>query len=111
MATESGPGCTVNVVVPEIEPCVADMVLVPVATPVASPLALIVVTAVLEEAQVTWLVMFCVLLSEYVPVAVNCCVASRLDCRICGSDGDRGQCRRGTRVEYHVNPVVRGIKV
>ena len=33
-----------------------------------------VATVVVAEAQVTWLVMFWVLLSEYVPVAVNCCV-------------------------------------
>jgi hypothetical protein len=51
------------------------MVLVPTATPLASPLALMVATVVVAEAQVTWLVMFWVLPSEYVPVAVNCCVA------------------------------------
>ena len=51
------------------------MVGTPGLTPVASPAELMVATDVFEDAQVTWLVMFCVLLSEYVPVAVNCCVA------------------------------------
>ena len=51
------------------------MVALPADTPVANPLALIVATAVLDDVQVTWLVIFCVLPSEYVPVAVNCCVA------------------------------------
>ena len=32
-------------------------------------------TPVVAETQVTELVMFCVLVSENVPVAVNCCVA------------------------------------
>ncbi len=35
---------------------------------------MIVATAVVDEVQVTWLVRFWVLESEYVPVAVNCCV-------------------------------------
>ena len=35
---------------------------------------MIVAAVVFDEAQVTEDVMFCVLLSEYVPVAVNCCV-------------------------------------
>ena len=45
--------------------------MLPAETAVARPLALIVATAVLDEDQLTWLVRFCVLLSEYVPVAVN----------------------------------------
>ena len=53
----------------------AEMVLLPALTPLASPAELMVATAVFEEVHVTWLVMFCVLLFEYVPVAVNCCVA------------------------------------
>ncbi len=35
---------------------------------------MIVATEDVAEAQVTWLVKFCVELSEYVPVAVNCSV-------------------------------------
>jgi len=45
-----------------------------VATPGAKPPLVIVAVAVLEEVQVTEPVRFCVLLSLYVPVAVNCCV-------------------------------------
>jgi hypothetical protein len=50
------------------------MVVLPAPTPLANPAELMVATAVAEDAQVTWPVMFCVLLSEYLPVAVNCCV-------------------------------------
>ena len=42
--------------------------------PVASPLLSTVYTDVLELDQFTVEVRFCVLPSEYVPVAVNCCV-------------------------------------
>jgi hypothetical protein len=48
---------------------------VPVATAVASPLMVIVPTVFVADAQVTWVVTFLIELSEYVPVAVNCCVA------------------------------------
>jgi hypothetical protein len=44
----------------------------PAVTPVASPFCVIV--ALVEALQVTLEVMFCVLPSAYVPVAVNCCV-------------------------------------
>ena len=67
-------GVTVNTVEPEMAPEVALIVEVPAATPVASPPALIVAVAVVAELHVTLPVMFAVLLSEYVPVAVNCCV-------------------------------------
>src|SRR5215468_12491874 len=70
----SGPAATVSPVLPLTAPSVAEMVVVPVATAVASPVELIVAAAVFEDAQVTWLVRFCVLPSEYVPVAANCCV-------------------------------------
>ena len=73
--TESAAGRTVSVVVPVIAPLTAEIVLEPAAIAVASPVALIVATAVFEEVHVTWLVMFCVVVFEYVPVAVNCCVA------------------------------------
>lgn len=71
VATASGD-CTVKAVLPAIEPRVAEIVLFPAATPVASPALLIVATAAFEEAQVACAVMFWVLPSEYVPVAVNC---------------------------------------
>jgi len=67
--------CTVKLALPETEPLVAVIVVVPAATAVASPDAFMVATAVFEDDHVTWLVMFWVLLSEYVPVAVNCWVA------------------------------------
>ena len=72
---DSGRGCTVSTVLPVMLLSAAEMVVLPVFTPVASPAAVIVATLVLDEAQVTELVIFCVLPSEYVPVAVNCCVA------------------------------------
>jgi hypothetical protein len=50
------------------------MVVDPVPTALASPAVLIVATAAAEELHVAVLVRFCVLPSEYVPVAVNCCV-------------------------------------
>jgi hypothetical protein len=40
------------------------MAVVPAETAVAKPLAFIVATPVLDDFQVTWLVIFCVLLSE-----------------------------------------------
>jgi len=47
----------------------------PPATPDANPDAAMVATVVFDEVHVTELVRFCVLASENVPVAVNCCVA------------------------------------
>jgi hypothetical protein len=47
---------TVRGVLPEILPKVAVMVAVPAATAVARPLLLTVATDVLEELQVTWVV-------------------------------------------------------
>ena len=82
------------------------MVVVPADTPEASPLALIVATAGVDEFQFTWLVMFCVLPSEYVPVAVNCCVASRNDSWIGRSYCDRGQRRRRSSLQHDVHPIV-----
>jgi hypothetical protein len=70
----SSAGATVSVVAPLTLPSVALMAVVPVPTPVARPDALIVATDVVAEAHVTWLVKFSVVLSENVPVAVNCCV-------------------------------------
>jgi len=50
-------------------------VLVP--STVASPLELIPTSVVFPDVQVTWLVIFAVLLSLYVPVAVYCCLSLR----------------------------------
>jgi len=50
-------------------------VVLPAVTPVANPMLLMVATVVADELQVTELVMVCVVLSEYFPVAENCCVA------------------------------------
>ena len=67
---------TVSDVVPETLPDVAAIVVEPAAADVANPLLpaalLMVATPVEEELQVTEFVRFCVVLSEYLPVAVNC---------------------------------------
>lgn len=55
-------------------PEVAVMFEVPIATAVARPRELIVATVVVAEVQVADAVRFCVLLSAYVPMAVNCWV-------------------------------------
>jgi hypothetical protein len=58
------PGAlTMSVVVPEIDPDAAVIVVEPAATPVARPVALIVATPVLDEVQVAVDVKSCVLLS------------------------------------------------
>src|SRR6185369_11757426 len=71
-----GGGKTVRTVEPEMAPDVAMMVVVPAARAVALPFvpaALLMVALVAsEELQVTAVVRSCVLLSEKVPVAVNC---------------------------------------
>lgn len=65
---------TVRAVFPETPPEVAVMVAVPAATGVARPLLLTVATDMLEEAQVTWVVISWLVPSEYVPEAANCLV-------------------------------------
>jgi hypothetical protein len=65
------------VVEPAIAPELAWMVVLPCPTLVAKPLLLIVAIPVASEFQVAVLVRFCVLLSLYVPVAVNCCVSPK----------------------------------
>ena len=59
---------------PLTAPRVALIELVPTPMPVAKPPVLMDATEGVAEAQVTLPVRFCVLLSLYVPVAVNCCV-------------------------------------
>ena len=75
-------GVTVRTVEPLMEPDVARMVEVPNPTPVARPALLIVAVALVTDVQVTEFVRFCVLLSVYVPVAVNCYVVPLRNRRI-----------------------------
>lgn len=63
---------TVSVVMPEIEPDAALIVVEPAAIDVARPEPLIAATDVFEELQVTEAVMSWFVLSEKMPVAVNC---------------------------------------
>lgn len=69
-----------RVVEPEMAPEVAVMVVVPGETAVARPLvpweSLMVAAAGFEELQETEVVKYWVVLSEYVPIAVNCVVVS-----------------------------------
>ncbi len=65
---------TVRVVFPEILPEVAVMVAEPVATLVARPVLFTVATDVLDDLQMTRVVITWVVPSEYVPEAVNCIV-------------------------------------
>ncbi len=78
---KSVAGVTVRVVEDEMLPAVAVMLVVPAATGVAIPLEpaalLIVAIKAADEFQVTDEVRSCVLLSEKLPVAVNCCVVPR----------------------------------
>jgi hypothetical protein len=71
----TGAGTTVAVVLPTTLPLVADIVtgLVVAFTPVATPLTVMVILVVSDDAQFTLLVMFCVVESLKVPVAVNTC--------------------------------------
>ena len=65
-------GVTAKVVLPEIVPEVAVMVAEPVDTAVARPPLLTVATDVLEELQVTCVVISWLVPSEYEPIAENC---------------------------------------
>jgi hypothetical protein len=64
-------------VLPLIDPDDAMIVTVPRFPAVTRPLTVIDATLFFEELQVTVPVMFCVLPSENVPVAVNCCTVPR----------------------------------
>jgi hypothetical protein len=67
------PAVTARPVDPVTEPCFAEIVVdCPEVTPVANPFAPIVAAVAFEEDHVTELVRSCVLLSENVPVALNC---------------------------------------
>jgi hypothetical protein len=65
-------------------PNIASMVVMPAATPDANPEEEIVAILVFDELQVIDPVIFCVVLSAYVPIAANCCVAPAM---ILGVDG------------------------
>ena len=64
---------TVNEVLPLTAPAVALIVTLPSFSPVASPLTVMEAIVFPVEAQITVPVMSCVVASENVPVAVNCC--------------------------------------
>ncbi|MDO8413390.1 MAG: hypothetical protein Q7S51_06345, partial [Gallionellaceae bacterium] len=74
---------TVNTVAPEILPCIAVMVVRPTVFTLvksANPwekISLLILNAELEEIQRTDFVMSCVVLSEYIPVAVNCVLSPK----------------------------------
>jgi hypothetical protein len=69
------PPVTLRVVDSVTLPDVAMIIVEPATLPEkANPAPLIVATSADDELQVTDVVRFCVVLSEYVPVAVNCCV-------------------------------------
>jgi hypothetical protein len=67
-------GFTVSVVEPDMLPDVAAHVMDPTVTDVAKPPALTIAMLVLDELQITCVVISWVVLSENVPVAVSCCV-------------------------------------
>ena len=74
-ATETSVAAvTVSVVLPEMEPEVARIVVEPAPTAVTRPAVLIVATVPAEELHVAVLVRSCVVPSLNVPVALNCCV-------------------------------------
>ena len=99
METRTG-AVTVSVVEPEMSPSVAEMVEVPSPVPVARPPAVTVALPGVPEAQVTVEVRFSVVLSEKVPVAVNCWVSPL------ATDGSAGITDMETRLaEVIVNVV------
>jgi hypothetical protein len=83
---------TVNEVLPLMAPAVAEIVTVPSFKAVAKPLTVMDATLLPVDAQVTVLVMSCVVASLKVPVAVNCC------CTPNGIDAPAGVTTRETRV-------------
>ena len=103
---------TVSEVEPEIEFRVALMVLLPVLFAVAKPPVAMVATPVVADAQVTKPVRFWVLLSLYVPVAVNCSVrplaiegfagVTAMDCRVAAVTVSKVE----PEIEFRVAPMV-----
>ena len=82
---DKGAPETVRVPVPVMAPDAALTLAVPSFIPVASPAALTAITPPGELVHATELVMFWVLPSEYVPVAVNCC---EVPLAICAVEGE-----------------------
>lgn len=75
LRTRTGtPLATESVVLPEIVPETASILVDPLPTAIARPVLLIVATVMEEEFHVAVLVRFCVVPSLKVPVAVNCSV-------------------------------------
>ena len=83
---------TVSVMLPEMGPEIAAMVVEPALAPVARPVLLTVATMGLDEFQVTCVVKSRLVPSEYVPVAVNCWVTPT------GMDGLPGVTTMETRL-------------
>ena len=69
---DNGTGWTVRTVEPLMPASTAEIVAVPADTQVARPAVFTVATLVIDDVQITWLVIFRLVPSEYVPVAVNC---------------------------------------
>ena len=63
---------------PDTLPDEAVTVELPAATPAARPELLIVATDAVEELHVAWAVISAVVVSEYMPNALNCCVLPAL---------------------------------
>lgn len=86
---------TVRFVCPDTLPKLAVIVAIPIPREVTCPVLLTVAVLVLVEAHVTADVRFCVLPSEYVPVAVNCSAVpsgielfagvTAIDCSVCAA--------------------------
>jgi len=72
---DRGTAVAVRVVLPEILPEVAVIVVVPAEAAVAKPVLLTVATDGSDELQMTCVVISNLVVSEYVPVALNCWVA------------------------------------
>jgi len=72
---DRGTAVAVRVVLPEILPEVAVIVVVPPEAAVARPVLLTVATDGSDELQMTCVVISNLVVSEYVPVALNCWVA------------------------------------
>ena len=64
---------TIKGALPLTVPTVAEIFVLPMFNPLASPLTVIEAMLVTDDLQVTTPVTSCTLLSEKVPVAVNCC--------------------------------------
>lgn len=75
MIETSVAAVTLRLVAPVTEPCFAEIVVdCPEVTPVARPVELMVAAPVFEDVQATEVVRSCMLVSENVPVALNCMV-------------------------------------